>query len=158
MTEPAGPQLVPTSSHRWRATVFFGLAALVWTIWLGAIVSFSSNHELYVFLWCGSAVALWFLLLGEMQDTARPALRVAFKWWVLSIGGPIGLAYVFYVRKNSVPASPAVPPAPRATRQPPHLPTPGGLPPRRLAGPHTDGGKRPADPDGGPRPAGRPRP
>ena len=64
MTEPAGPQLVSTSSHRWRATVFFGLAALVWTIWLGAIVSFFSDHELYVFLWCGSAVALWFLLLG----------------------------------------------------------------------------------------------
>ena len=76
MTEPAGPQLVSTSSHRWRATVFFGLAALVWTIWLGAIVSFFSDHELYVFLWCGSAVALWFLLLGEMQDTARPALRL----------------------------------------------------------------------------------
>ena len=133
MTEPAGPQLVPTSSHRWRATVFFGLAALVWTIWLGAIVSFSSDHELYVFLWCGSAVALWFLLLGEMQDTTRPALRVAFKWWVLSIGGPIGLAYVFYVRNNSAPTLPAVQPAPAPASKPADLATRVAFLERRVA-------------------------
>jgi len=133
MTEPAGPQLVPTSSHRWRATVFFGLAALVWTIWLGAIVSFFSDHELYVFLWCGSAVALWFLLLGEMQDTARPALRVAFKWWVLSIGGPIGLAYVFYVRNNSAPAPSAVQPAPAPASKPADLTTRVAFLERRVA-------------------------
>ena len=39
MTEPAGPQLVPTSSYRSGATVVFGLTALVWTLWLGAIAS-----------------------------------------------------------------------------------------------------------------------
>ena len=106
MTEPAAPQLVPTSSHRWRAAVFFGLSALVWTVLLGEIVAFSSNHEFYVVLWCGSAIALWFLLFGELQNTARPALPIAFKWWVLTLGGPFGVAYVLYVRKNSDPSSP----------------------------------------------------
>ena len=103
MTEPAGPQLVPTSSSRSGATVVFGLTALVWTLWLGAIASAFSEHEFYIFLWCGSAVALWFLLLGELQNPARPALPVAFKWWVLTLGGPLGLAYVLYVRNNSAP-------------------------------------------------------
>jgi uncharacterized membrane protein len=103
MTEPAGPQLVPTSSHRSGATVVFGLTALIWTVWLGAIASALSDHELYVFLWCGSAVALWFLLLGELQDPARSALSVAFKWWVLTLGGPLGLAYVLYLRNDSAP-------------------------------------------------------
>src|SRR6266550_9213979 len=103
MTEPAGPQLVPTSSHRSGATVVFGLTALIWTVWLGAIASALSDHELYVFLWCGSAVVLWFLLLGELQDPARSALSVAFKWWVLTLGGPLGLAYVLYLRNNSAP-------------------------------------------------------
>jgi 1,4-dihydroxy-2-naphthoate octaprenyltransferase len=46
MTEPAGPQLVPTSSHRSGATVVFGLTALIWTVWLGAIASALSDHEL----------------------------------------------------------------------------------------------------------------
>src|SRR5438876_90480 len=103
MAEPAGPQLVPTSSHRSGATVVFALTALVWTVWLGAIASALSEHELYVFLWCGSAVALWFLLLGELRNPARPALSIAFKWWVLTLGGPLGLAYVLYVRNNSAP-------------------------------------------------------
>jgi uncharacterized membrane protein len=103
MTEPAGPQLVPTSSQRSGATVVFGLTALIWTLWLGAIASAFSEHQFYVFLWCGSAVALWFLLLGELQNPARPALSVAFKWWVLTLGGPLGLAYVLYVRNNSAP-------------------------------------------------------
>ncbi len=103
MTEPAGPQLVPTSSHRSGATVVFGLTALIWTVWLGAIASALSDHELYVFLWCGSAVVLWFLLLGELQDPARSALSVTFRWWVLTLGGPLGLAYVLYLRNNSAP-------------------------------------------------------
>ena len=103
MTEPAGPQLVPTSSSRSGATVVFGLTALVWTLWLGAIASAFSEHELYIFLWCGSAVALWFLLLEELQNPARPALPVAFKWWVLTLGGPLGVAYLLYVRNNSAP-------------------------------------------------------
>src|SRR6266550_7408278 len=106
MTEPTAPQLVPTSSHRWRATVFFGLSALVWTVLLGEIVAFSSSHDFYVVLWCGSAIALWFLLLGDLQNTARPALPIAFKWWVLTLGGPFGVAYVLKVRHNSAPSSP----------------------------------------------------
>ena len=103
MTEPAGPQLVPTSSHRSGATVVFALTALIWTLWLGAIASALSEHEFYVFLWCGSAIALWFLLLGELRNPVRPPLSVAFKWWVLSLGGPLGLAYVLYIRNNSAP-------------------------------------------------------
>jgi hypothetical protein len=73
MTEPAGPQVAPTS-HRSGAIVFFGVVALLWTVWLGGLVSVASDHELYLWLWCGSAVVLWFMILGELQDLARPAL------------------------------------------------------------------------------------
>jgi uncharacterized membrane protein len=121
MTEPAGPQVVPTSSHRSGATVAFGLTALVWTLWLGAIASALSDHDFYVFLWCGSAVALWFLLLGELRNPARPALSVAFKWWVLTLGGPFGIAYVLYVRNNSAPNGMSTQSAQAATSQPADL-------------------------------------
>src|SRR5882724_843225 len=121
MTEPAGPQVVPTSSHRSGATVVFGLTALVWTLWLGAIASALSDHDFYVFLWCGSAVALWFLLLGELRNPARPALSVAFKWWVLTLGGPFGIAYVLYVRNNSAPNRMSTESAQAATSQPADL-------------------------------------
>jgi uncharacterized membrane protein len=121
MTEPAGPQLVPTSSNGSGATVVFGLAALIWTVWLGAIASAVSEHEFYVLLWCGSAIALWFLLLGELQDPARPALSVAFKWWVLTLGGPLGLAYVLYVRNNSGPNRMSTPSAQGTTSKPADL-------------------------------------
>jgi uncharacterized membrane protein len=121
MTEPAGPQVVPTSSHRSGATVVFGLTALVWTLWLGAIASALSDHDFYVFLWCGSAVALWFLLLGELRNPARPALSVAFKWWVLTLGGPFGIAYVLYVRNNSAPDGMSTQSAQAATSQPADL-------------------------------------
>jgi uncharacterized membrane protein len=121
MTEPAGPQLVPTSSSRSGATVVFGFTALIWTLWLGAIASALSEHEFYIFLWCGSAVALWFLLLGELQNPARPALPVAFKWWVLTLGGPLGLAYVLYVRNNSAPNRMSAQPAQATTSKPADL-------------------------------------
>src|SRR6266516_6147739 len=121
MTEPAAPQLVPISSHRWRATVFFGVAALFWTVWLGAIAAFSSDHDFYVVLWCGSAVALWFLLLGEFQDRTRPALPVAFMWWALSLIGPFGVAYLLYVRKDSAASSPPAKSAQAATSRPADL-------------------------------------
>jgi uncharacterized membrane protein len=121
MTEPARPQVVPTSSHRSGATVVFGLTALVWTLWLGAIASALSDHDFYVFLWCGSAVALWFLLLGELRNPARLALSVAFKWWVLTLGGPFGIAYVLYVRNNSAPNGMSTQSAQAATSQPADL-------------------------------------
>ena len=49
----------------------------------------------------------------EDRNPARPALSVAFKWWVLTLGGPLGLAYVLYVRSNSAPN-----PGPNAARIP----------------------------------------
>ena len=111
MTEPAGPQLVPTS-HRSGAIAFFGVLALLWTVWLGGLVSIASEHELYLFLWCGSAVVLWFMILGELRDPARPALNVAVKWWLLTLAGPLGLAYMLYVRNNAASSRPAGPSAP----------------------------------------------
>jgi uncharacterized membrane protein len=111
MTEPAGPKLVPTS-HRSGAIVFFGVLALLWTVWLGGLVSIASEHELYLFLWCGSAVVLWFMIVGELRDPARPALNVAVKWWLLTLAGPLGLAYMLYLRNNAASSRPAGPSAP----------------------------------------------
>jgi uncharacterized membrane protein len=133
MTEPVAPQLVPTSSHRWRATVFFGLAALVWTVWLGEMMALLSDHDLYVVLWCGSAIALWFLLLGELQDRSRPALPVAFRWWVLTLGGPLSLAYVLYVRNNSGPSATPTQSAQATTSKPADLVTRVAFLERRVA-------------------------
>lgn len=101
MAEPAGPPLVPVSTHRSAAIVAFGIAAFVWTVWLGGIIASLSDHDLYVVLWCGSAIVLWLSLLGEARDPARSAFRVAFKWWVLTLLGPVGLAYVLYVRSTA---------------------------------------------------------
>jgi uncharacterized membrane protein len=111
MTEPAGPQLVPTS-NRTGPILFFGVLALLWTVWLASLVSVASDHELYLFLWCGSAVALWFLILGELRDPARPALNVAVKWWLLTLAGPLGLAYMLYGRNSAASSRPAAPAAP----------------------------------------------
>src|SRR5258705_3855757 len=108
MTEPTVPQLVPTS-HRSGAIVFFGVLALLWTVWLGGIVSIASDRELYLFLWCGSAVVLWLVIIGELRDPARPALNVAVKWWLLTLAGPLGLAYVLYGRNNAASSRPAAP-------------------------------------------------
>jgi hypothetical protein len=119
MTEPAGPHVAPTS-HRSGAIGFFGVLALLWTVWLGGLVSVASDHELYLWLWCGSAVVLWFMILGELWDPARPALNVAFKWWLLTLAGPLGLAYVCCMAATA---------RPRAGRRPrPHT--------RRRHGPH----------------------
>jgi hypothetical protein len=116
MTEPAGPQLASTS-HRSGAIVFFGVLALLWTVWLGGLVRVASDHELYLWLWCGSAVVVWFAILGELRDPARPALNVAFKWWLITLAGPFGLAYVLYVRNNAASSRPAAPSAPTTTAQ-----------------------------------------
>jgi len=116
MTEPAGPQLVRIS-NRSGAIAFFGVLALLWTVWLGGLVSVASDHELYLFLWCGSAVVLWFMILGELRDPARPALNVAVKWWLLTLAGPLGLAYMLYVRNNAASSRPAGLSAPTAAAQ-----------------------------------------
>lgn len=121
MTEPAGPQLVPTS-HRSGAIAFFGVLALLWTVWLGGIVSVASDQELYLFLWCGSAVVLWFTILGDFRDPARPALNVAVKWWLLSLAGPFGLAYMLYLRTNAASSRPAGTPTTTARSAPASAP------------------------------------
>jgi uncharacterized membrane protein len=117
MTEPAGPQLVSPSTSRSAAVVFFGLAALVWTVWLGGIASVFSEHEVYVVLWCGSAVILWFALLEQIRDRARSALKVAFKWWLMTLVGPLGLAYALYARTSSVSSRLPARPAPTTSAQ-----------------------------------------
>jgi uncharacterized membrane protein len=122
MTEPAGPQLVPTS-HRSGAIVFFGVLALLWTVWLGGLVSVASDRELYLFLWCGSAVVLWFMILGELRDPARPALNVAVKWWLLTLAGPLGLAYVLYGRNSAASSRPTAPSAHATAARPAPAPS-----------------------------------
>ena len=107
MTEHAGPQLVPTPHRSAGAILFFGFVSLLWTVWLGGMVSVVSDHQLYLWLWCGSAVVLWFAILEEFRNPARPAVNVAFKWWLLTLAGPLGLAYVLYVRSSSASSPPA---------------------------------------------------
>ena len=46
MAEPAGPPHVPVSTHRSAAIVAFGIAAFVWTVWLGGIIASLSDHDL----------------------------------------------------------------------------------------------------------------
>ena len=85
MTEPVGPQLAPTS-HRSGAIAFFGIVALLWTVWLGGLVSVASDQELYLFLWCGSALlALVSLYVGLKRR--RSVLRVGgFILFAISLG------------------------------------------------------------------------
>jgi uncharacterized membrane protein len=92
---------LPTSTHRTGATAAFAIAGLVWTIWLAGILDAVTGGHLYLLLWAGSAVALWFLVLDELRDPDHSALAVAVKWWVLTLLGPFGLAYTLYVRSTS---------------------------------------------------------
>jgi uncharacterized membrane protein len=115
MTMHSNP--VPTRAHRTGATVAFAVAGLFWTAWLAAIVSALTHGPLYVVLWVGSAIAVWFLLLEELRHADDSALVTAVKWWVLTLFGPFGLAYVFYLRSTRVAAEQAVAP-PRAAAQP----------------------------------------
>jgi uncharacterized membrane protein len=106
---------LPTSTERTGATAAFAIAGLVWTVWLAGILDAVTHGNLYLLLWAGSAVVLWFLLLQELRDPQRSALAEAVKWWVLTLFGPFGVAYVFYVRSTSSAAqagelhSPAAP-------------------------------------------------
>ena len=92
---------LPTSTHRGGATAAFAIAGLVWTVWLADILDEITDGHLYVLLWSGSAVVLWFLVLEELRDPRRSPLGVAVKWWVLTLLGPFGLAYSLYMRNTS---------------------------------------------------------
>jgi uncharacterized membrane protein len=100
---------LPTSPHRTGATVAFAVCGLLWTVWLAAIVAALSHGRLYQFLWVGSAIALWFLLLEELRDPGDSALAGAVKWWVLTLFGPFGLAYVLYMRSTGASGEGAPP-------------------------------------------------
>jgi uncharacterized membrane protein len=92
---------LPTSTERTGATAAFAVAGLVWTVWLAGILDGVIHGNLYLVLWAGSAVVLWFILLEELRDPKHSAFAVAVKWWVLTLFGPFGIAYVFYVRSTS---------------------------------------------------------
>ena len=118
MTEPAGPQLVPTPHRSGGAIAFFGVSSPP----LDGLARRDGHRRerprAYLFLWCGSAVVLWFAILGEFRDPARPALNVAVKWWLLTLAGPFGLAYMLYLR--STLASSRRPQAAPTTTHGPH--------------------------------------
>jgi uncharacterized membrane protein len=101
---------LPTAPQRTGATVAFGVSGLLWTAWLAAIVAALSHGYLYQFLWLGSAIVLWFLLLEEVRDPGESALAGAVKWWVLTLVGPFGLAYWLYVRNTRASERAAAPP------------------------------------------------
>ena len=84
---------LPTSTHRTGATAAFAITGLLWTIWLAGILDAVTGGHLYLLLWAGSAVVLWFLLLEELRDPKHSAFAVAVKWWVLTLFGPFGLAF-----------------------------------------------------------------
>src|SRR5438105_8235327 len=92
---------LPTSTQRTGATAAFAVGGLLWTGWLASIVGALTDGQLYVLLWAGSAVGLWFVLLEELRNPDRSAFAVAVKWWVLTLFGPFGLAYALYVRSTS---------------------------------------------------------
>jgi len=101
---------LPTAPHRTGATVAFAVGGLLWTAWLAEIVAALSHGRLYQFLWVGSAIVLWFLLLEELRDQGDSALVGAVKWWVLTLFGPFGLAYVLYMRGTRAAGQGAAPP------------------------------------------------
>ena len=92
---------LPTPTQRSGATVAFAITGLLWTVWLAGILDAVTDGHLYLLLWAGSAVVLWFLLLEELRDPKHSAFAVAVKWWVLTLFGPFGLAYALYVRSTS---------------------------------------------------------
>jgi uncharacterized membrane protein len=113
MTMQSNP--LPTSTQRTGATAAFAVAGLLWTVWLASILDALTHGHLYLLLWAGSAIALWFLLLEELRDRKHSAFAVAVKWWVLTLFGPFGLAYNLYIRSTSsaklaTTAGPAAPP------------------------------------------------
>jgi uncharacterized membrane protein len=101
---------LPTSPQRTGATVAFAVCGLIWTVWLAAIVAALAHGLLYQFLWVGSAIVLWFLLLEELRDPSDSPLVGAVKWWVLTLFGPFGLAYVLYMRSTRATEQGAAPP------------------------------------------------
>ena len=92
---------LPTPTQRSGAAVAFAITGLLWTVWLAGILDAVTDGHLYLLLWAGSAVVLWFLLLEELRDPKHSAFAVAVKWWVLTLFGPFGLAYALYVRSTS---------------------------------------------------------
>ena len=85
---------LPTSTQRTGATAAFAITGLLWTLWLAGILAVITNGRLYLLLWTGSAVVLWFLVLEQLRDPKHSALAVAVKWWVFTLLGPFALAYV----------------------------------------------------------------
>src|SRR6059058_4694815 len=92
---------LPTPTHRSGATAAFAITGLLWTVWLAGILDALTDGHLYLLLWAGSAVALWFIVLEELRDPTNSAFAIAVKWWVLTLLGPFGLAYALYVRTTS---------------------------------------------------------
>ena len=73
MTEHAGPQLVPTPHRSAGAILFFGFVSLLWTVWLGGMVSVVSDHQLY--LWLGAAALSCSGLRSSRSSGTRHAPR-----------------------------------------------------------------------------------
>src|SRR5437016_3488484 len=115
---------LPTSTQRTGATAAFAITGLLWTLWLAGILAVITNGRLYLLLWTGSAVVLWFLVLEQLRDPKHSALAVAVKWWVFTLLGPFALAYVLYLRSTSS--------APRAAQPPSAAPPRYSAPPLTL--------------------------
>jgi uncharacterized membrane protein len=107
MTMQSNP--LPSSTPRTGAIAAFAVAGLLWTGWLAGILDALTHGHLYLVLWLGSAVVLWFLVLEELRAPDRSAFAVAVKWWVLTLFGPFGVAYALYARSTSSAAQAAQP-------------------------------------------------
>ena len=66
---------LPTPTQRSGATVAFAITGLLWTVWLAGILDAVTDGHLYLLLWAGSAVVLWFLLLEELRDPKHSATK-----------------------------------------------------------------------------------
>src|SRR6266536_6559685 len=73
------------SDGRAGGVLVYGIAALLWTAYLGFFVGYASSREWLGLLWGICAATLWFV---SLRDHETPLVRTAFVWWLRSLVGP----------------------------------------------------------------------
>jgi uncharacterized membrane protein len=78
-----------TSLHgndgRAGGVLVYGVAAFLWTIYLGFFLGWASSRAWVGVLWAVCAATLWF---SSLRDHETPLVRTAFTWWLRSLVAP----------------------------------------------------------------------
>ena len=73
------------SDGRAGGVLVYGIAALLWTAYLGFFIGYLSSREWLGVLWAICAATLWFV---SLRDHETPLVKAAFVWWLRSLVGP----------------------------------------------------------------------